>query len=62
VTLLDLNRLHWVDVTAAQRYVLSMSRAGGGFAGFELDPAKDIEYTFYGLGALALFQLEPAQP
>ena len=61
VTLLDLNRLHWVDVGAAQRYVLSMSRAGGGFAGFELDPAKDVEYTFYGLGALALFQLEQAQ-
>jgi geranylgeranyl transferase type-2 subunit beta len=61
VTLLDLNRLHWVDVGAAQKYVLSMSRSGGGFAGFELDPAKDVEYTFYGLGALALFQLEQAQ-
>lgn len=60
VTLLDLNRLHWVDLGAAQKYILSMSRAGGGFAGFELDPAKDIEYTFYGLGALALFQLESA--
>lgn len=61
VTLLDLNRLHWVDIGAAQKYILSMSRSGGGFAGFELDPAKDIEYTFYGLGALALFQLEPGQ-
>jgi hypothetical protein len=38
-----------------------MSRAGGGFAGFELDPAKDIEYTFYGLGTLALLQLESGQ-
>ncbi len=61
VTLLDLNRLHWVDIDAAQKYVLSMSRAGGGFAGFELDPAKDIEYTFYGLGTLALLQLESGQ-
>lgn len=57
VTLLDLNRLHWINTQAAQTYVLSMSRAGGGFAGFELDPAKDIEYTFYGLGTLALLQI-----
>ncbi len=43
-----------MDVESALRYVYSMERSEGGFAGFELDPAQDIEYTFYGLGALAL--------
>jgi hypothetical protein len=31
-----------------------MERPQGGFAGFAMDPAEDVEYTFYGLGAMAL--------
>lgn len=57
VTLLDMNRLHWIKADAADRYVRSMARPAGGFAGFELDPAMDVEYTFYGLGALAILKI-----
>ena len=39
---------------AALDYVQSMQQPEGGFRGFEFDPADDVEYTFYGLGTLAL--------
>ena len=45
---------HGSCAPGAWRYGLSMARAKGGFAGFELDPAEDVEYTFYGLGLLSL--------
>ncbi len=54
VTLADLETLDEVDLTAAVNYVRSMEQAAGGFRGFEFDPADDVEYTFYGLGVLAL--------
>lgn len=57
VTLMDLNRLHWINHDSAANYLRSMSKPSGGFAGFELDPAMDVEYTFYGLGALALMEV-----
>jgi geranylgeranyl transferase type-2 subunit beta len=57
VTLMDLNRLHWINHDSAANYLRSMSRPSGGFAGFELDPAMDVEYTFYGLGALAILEV-----
>jgi len=57
VTLLDLNRLHWINHDSAASYLRSMAKPRGGFAGFELDPAMDVEYTFYGLGALALLEV-----
>ncbi len=53
VTLIDLNaaqKLPW----RVEQYVLSMARSTGGWAGFALDPAEDVEYTFYGLGTLSL--------
>ncbi len=56
VTLWDLGFLEEIDVQAAFRYGMSMARAEGGFAGFELDPAEDVEYTFYGLGLLSLLK------
>ena len=56
VTLWDLGFLEEVDTSAAFRYGESMSRREGGFAGFELDPAEDVEYTFYGLGLLSLLK------
>ena len=52
-----------VHTSRAWRYGLSMAREDGGFAGFELDPDKDVEYTFYGLGLLSLlapWQLAPS--
>ncbi|MFN7874695.1 MAG: prenyltransferase/squalene oxidase repeat-containing protein [Pirellula sp.] len=56
VTLWDLGFLEESDIESAFRYGLSMARPTGGFAGFELDPAEDIEYTFYGLGLLSLLK------
>lgn len=54
VTLADLDQLDAIDRAQAKRYALSMERINGGFAGFEFDPAEDVEYTFYGLGLLSL--------
>jgi geranylgeranyl transferase type-2 subunit beta len=54
VTLADLEQLEEADQDAALKYVQSMEQPTGGFRGFEFDPADDIEYTFYGLGALAM--------
>ena len=54
VTLNELEMAHLVDWAGMERYVMGMERESGGFSGFELDPAEDVEYTFYGLGAMAL--------
>src|SRR6185437_5011309 len=58
LTLADLGALDEIDIPAAGRYVRSMEQPGGGFRGGAWDEGIDVEYTFYGLGALAL--LEPA--
>jgi geranylgeranyl transferase type-2 subunit beta len=60
VTLIDLGAAKQANLANAANYIHSMARPGGGFAGFELDPAKDVEYTFYGLGGLALLANEAA--
>jgi geranylgeranyl transferase type-2 subunit beta len=54
LTLADLGMTKAVDVEAARRYVESMEVPTGGFRGGVWDEATDVEYTFYGLGALAL--------
>jgi geranylgeranyl transferase type-2 subunit beta len=56
-TLTDLEALDFVDLFAAQRYAMSMQAPGGGFYGFALDQQADVEYSFYGLGSLALCQI-----
>lgn len=56
VTLADIDRLPVISVDAARRYAYSMQQPDGGFRGFEFDPADDVEYTFYGLGTLALLE------
>lgn len=43
-----------LDLRAARRYVESMQLADGGFHGGAWDLGTDVEYTFYGLGGLAL--------
>ncbi|GAB5402089.1 MAG: terpene cyclase/mutase family protein [Aureliella sp.] len=58
VTLADLDALEEILVEPAVRYALSMQRTSGGFGGFEFDHAEDVEYTFYGLGTLALLASE----
>ena len=54
LTLRDLGAMDEIDVAAARRFVRSMELESGGFLGGEWDAATDCEYTFYGLGALAL--------
>jgi geranylgeranyl transferase type-2 subunit beta len=54
LTLADLGSFDMIDRAAARRYVDALELDGGGFRGAEWDPAHDVEYTFYGLGALAL--------
>ncbi|MBP86328.1 MAG: beta-hydroxylase [Planctomycetaceae bacterium] len=56
LTLIDLDALNEIDISDARRYAESMAQATGGFRGAELDPADDVEYSFYGLGCLALLR------
>ena len=57
-TLAQLGALDRIDARQAFEYAKSMERPEGGFHGFLLDDGSDVEYTFYGLGSLAL--LHPA--
>jgi len=43
-----------IDLAAARRYAQSLQAPGGGFRGNSWDECTDVEYTFYGLGVLAL--------
>lgn len=54
LTLTDLNGLHNIDTAAAERYVRQLEQPEGGFHAAAWDTAVDVEYTFYGLGSLAL--------
>lgn len=54
LTLQDLNAEQEIDLPAARRYVRSLTRDTGGFHGAAWDQAHDVEYSFYGLGCLAL--------
>ena len=54
LTLQDLGGLENIDVTAARRFVKSLMVESGGFLAAEWDDTVDVEYSFYGLGALAL--------
>lgn len=56
VTLADMDQMELISQPGAKRYVESMQLTTGGFRGFEFDPADDVEYAFYGLGALALLE------
>lgn len=54
LTLADLGALNEIDRPAAIGYLRSMEQPGGGFRGGAWDEGVDVEYAFYGLGALAL--------
>ena len=54
LTLIDLNGLDEIDVAAARRFAESLQIESGGFHGAEWDTAHDVEYTFYGIGCLAI--------
>ncbi len=53
-TLEQLDGLHRLDTEQVRRYAESLERPEGGFHGGLWDDGCDVEYTFYGLGVLAL--------
>ncbi|MGH7137524.1 MAG: prenyltransferase/squalene oxidase repeat-containing protein [Pirellulales bacterium] len=53
LTLADLDALGEIDPEAARRYLRSLE-TDGGFRGGLWDDGTDVEYAFYGLGALSL--------
>ena len=57
-TLEQLGALDRINADQAARYVLSLEHADGGFPGGIWDDGTDVEYTFYGLGSLALLYRE----
>jgi geranylgeranyl transferase type-2 subunit beta len=59
LTLQDLQGAAEVNTQAIARYVRSMLRDEGGFHGAAWDQAHDVEYSFYGLGCLALLAPPP---
>ena len=54
LTLADLGGYHELNLSSLGQFVHTLQREQGGFMAFHLDPAHDVEYTFYGLGCLAL--------
>jgi geranylgeranyl transferase type-2 subunit beta len=53
-TLQGLRAMERLDRKKTERYVLSLERPEGGFLAGLWDEQADVEYTFYGLGSLAL--------
>ncbi|MBI3469421.1 MAG: terpene cyclase/mutase family protein [Planctomycetes bacterium] len=54
LTLQDLGATEYIDLVALGRFIESIELRLGGFRGGLWDNAGDVEYTFYGLGAVAL--------
>ena len=54
LSLMDLNSFDELDVPLYRKFVNSLERAEGGFHAAVWDEAHDVEYSFYGLGCLAL--------
>ena len=54
LTLLDLGAGNDFDALAARQLAESLQLPTGGFRGGAWDPGDDVEYTFYGIGTLAL--------
>lgn len=53
-TLAQLGALQRIDTDEALKYAQSLENPAGGFTGGAWDETVDVEYTFYGLGAVAL--------
>lgn len=61
-SLADLGMLHLADLRQAAAYVRALERPNGGFSGGTWDAGVDVEYTFYGLGSLALLETADGRP
>jgi geranylgeranyl transferase type-2 subunit beta len=53
-TLADLGAIDQLDLVAVKPFVESLQWDHGGFQAAAWDVTTDVEYTFYGLGCLAL--------
>ena len=56
LTLSDLDSFEELDVNLFRKFVYSLQLPDGGFQAAAWDEAHDVEYTFYGLGCLALLE------
>lgn len=56
LTLVDLQAFDEIDIAHYRKFVHSMQRDEGGFQAAAWDTAHDVEYSFYGLGCLALLE------
>ncbi|MDP6438431.1 MAG: terpene cyclase/mutase family protein [Candidatus Brocadiia bacterium] len=61
VTLAEGDAMGRVNMASVGRFVKALAGPDGGFRGTTLDDATDLEYTYYGLGALGLLGLQLAQ-
>ena len=57
LTLMDLESFDELDVPLLRKFVTSLQLPAGGFRAAVWDDAHDVEYSFYGLGCLALLSL-----
>lgn len=56
LTLCELQAFDEIDIAAYRGFVERMERPTGGFQAAAWDEAHDVEYSFYGLGCLALLE------
>jgi geranylgeranyl transferase type-2 subunit beta len=56
LTLWGLGRLESIDVAAVARFLRATAHSAGGFVSCPRDPSPDVEYTYYGVGTLALLR------
>ena len=56
LTLQDLGGFDEIEVEPFEKFVNSLQLPSGGFQAAAWDEAHDVEYTFYGLGCLALIE------
>ncbi len=54
LSLNDLGHTEAIDIQRLARYVESLQHTSGGYRAATWDDARDVEYTFYGLGTAAL--------
>jgi geranylgeranyl transferase type-2 subunit beta len=57
LTLTMLEQTDPLDLAAVARFVRDCASRGGGFRACAADPEADVEYTYYGLGTMALLRL-----
>ncbi len=56
LTIDDLGEMHELEMDPLREFVQSLQLRNGGFRAAAWDDAHDVEYTFYGLGCLALLE------